>query len=59
MRNLIAAAMARSLLVGALNPVLYFEEKAIFGQVAKFEMQFRSLSRSGLRQWFDDRDVLQ
>jgi hypothetical protein len=27
--------------------------------VQSFEMRFRSLLRSGLRQWFDDRDVLQ
>jgi hypothetical protein len=47
---------ARYLVVSAVVAVSFNVFVAV---VQSFKMQFRSLLRNGLRQWFDYRDVLQ
>ena len=48
-----------SALIFGLQCVVAVYFNVLIAVVKSFEMQFRSLLRSGLRQWFDDRDVLQ
>ena len=43
--------------LSVLRSAVYFN--VFVAVVQSFEMQFRSLLRSGLGQWFDDCDVLQ